>query len=143
MKKFKFSLEKLLDYRWQIELEAKRNYAACQQEINEHEQQMAQLVNEKQSLLEIREETVNRMQIQQWYLLGLERQMMETQNQLLASQQKLQQALNVYIDAQKERKVLEKLKEKQLNEYQLLLNQEEQKMLDEMGSRKQPQAMFG
>lgn len=143
MKKFTFSLEKLLDYRWQMELEAKRNYAACQQEINEQEKQMEQLVEEKQALLEIREETVSRMQVQQWYLLGLEQQMMETQNRLLASQQKLQQALNVYIAAQKERKVLEKLKDKQLAEYQFLLNQEEQKMLDEMGSRKQTQAMFG
>lgn len=44
--------------------------------------------------------------------------------------------LQAYITAQKERKVLEKLSEKQMAEHQLAVNREEQKMLDEMANRK-------
>ena len=40
MKRFEFSLAKLLDYRWQIELEAKREYANCQRILNEKEERM-------------------------------------------------------------------------------------------------------
>lgn len=136
MKRFEFSLAKLLDYRWQIELEAKREYANCQRILNEKEERMQGLMKEKQDLLEIREDSVNRMQIQQWYLLALERQMTDTHHELIAQRQLLQEALDKYIDAQKERKILEKLKEKQLAEYEHTIKQEEQKMLDEMGTRR-------
>ena len=136
MKRFEFSLAKLLDYRWQIELEAKREYANCQRILNEKEERMQGLMKEKQDLLEIREDSVNRMQIQQCYLLALERQMTDTHHELIAQRQLLQEALDKYIDAQKERKILEKLKEKQLAEYEHTIKQEEQKMLDEMGSRR-------
>ena len=49
--------------------------------------------------------------------------------------QEVEVALTAVVQAQQERKVVEKLREKKLEEYNYELLQEEQKQLDEMGSR--------
>ncbi len=136
MEKFQFSLEKILDYRWIQENEAKREYASAQKALNEQEEILKQLIAEKGELMEIRETTVNRMQIQQWYLLDLNQKLTETVQTINEFKRFVELKLQAYITAQKERKVLEKLSEKQMAEHQLAVNREEQKMLDEMANRK-------
>jgi flagellar FliJ protein len=136
VEKFQFSLEKILDYRWIQENEAKREYASAQKALNEQEEILKQLIAEKGELMEIRETTVNRMQIQQWYLLDLNQKLTETVQTINELKHFVELKLQAYITAQKERKVLEKLSEKQMAEHQLAVNREEQKMLDEMANRK-------
>uniref|UniRef100_UPI00403F7DBB flagellar export protein FliJ n=1 Tax=Candidatus Enterococcus willemsii TaxID=1857215 RepID=UPI00403F7DBB len=136
MEKFQFSLEKVLDYRWLQEQDAKRVYASAQKALNEQESILQQIKQEKNELMEIRETTVNRMQVQQWYLLDLNQRLVATTQTIQEMRQYVATALQNYITAQKERKILEKLSEKQLEEYQLVANREEQKMLDEMASRR-------
>ncbi|KAF1302011.1 flagellar export protein FliJ [Enterococcus saccharolyticus] len=136
MEKFQFSLEKVLDYRWLQEQDAKRVYASAQKALNEQESILQQIKQEKNELMEIRETTVNRMQVQQWYLLDLNQRLVATTQTIQEMRQYVATALQNYITAQKERKILEKLSEKQLEEYQLAANREEQKMLDEMASRR-------
>lgn len=137
MAKFKFSLEKVLDYRWLKEQEAKREYASAQKALTEQEDIFQQINQEKENLMEVRESTINRMQVQQWYLLDLNQRLIATTETIKEMSRYVEQALSVYIEAQKERKILEKLSEKQLAEYQIEMNREEQKMLDEMANRKQ------
>lgn len=136
MEKFHFSLEKVLDYRWIQEQEAKRDYASAQRELNEQEEIFQQMKQEKEELMDTREITVNRMQIRQWYLLELNQQLIATTETIYQMKQFVDLKLQLYIEAQKERKILEKLSEKQLAEYQLEMSREEQKMLDEMANRK-------
>ena len=136
MRKFHFSLEKILDYRWVQEQEAKREYASAQRALNEQENLFQQISQEKNELMEVREQTVNRMQIQQWYLLDLNQKLLTTAKTIAEMKTIVEAKLQLYIDAQKERKILEKLSEKQLAEHQLSMNREEQKMLDEMANRK-------
>lgn len=71
-----------------------------------------------------------------------EQEIVELDNEIMAAQSRLrdlhsehQKALNEYVEAQKERKVLEKLRDKQKEDYQLEANHEEQKQLDEMANR--------
>lgn len=135
MTKFKFSLEKVLDFRWGIEKEAKRVYGELQRQKVEQEQALLEIQNEKNELMEVPEYTINRMQIRQWYLVELDRQMSVTQQSILELQQQIDQALENYVAAQKDRKVLEKLREKQLEEFQIELSREEQKQLDDMANR--------
>ena len=137
MAKSKFSLEKVLDYRWLKEQEAKREYASAQKALTEQEDIFQQINQEKENLMEVRESTINRMQVQQWYLLDLNQRLIATTEAIKEMSRYVEQALSVYIEAQKERKILEKLSEKQLAEYQIEMNREEQKMLDEMANRKQ------
>ncbi|MGX7195978.1 flagellar export protein FliJ [Enterococcus olivae] len=136
MGKFQFSLEKILDYRWIQEQEAKRAYASAQQALNEQEDLFQQISQEKNALMDVREHTVNRMQIQQWYLLDLNQKLLTTAQTIAEMTSFVESKLQTYIEAQKERKILEKLSEKQLAEHQLAMNREEQKMLDEMANRK-------
>lgn len=135
MTKFKFSLEKVLDFRWGIEKEAKRVYGELQRQKVEQEQALLEIQNEKNELMEVPEYTINRMQIRQWYLVELDRQMSVAQQSILELQQQIDQALENYVAAQKDRKVLEKLREKQLEEFQIELSREEQKQLDDMANR--------
>jgi len=76
--KFKFSLEKVLDYRWLKEQEAKREYASAQKALTEQEDIFQQINQEKENLMEVRESTINRMQVQQWYLLDLNQRLIAT-----------------------------------------------------------------
>lgn len=126
-----------MDYRWLKEQEAKREYASAQKALTEQEDIFQQINQEKENLMEVRESTINRMQVQQWYLLDLNQRLIATTEAIKEMSHYVEQALSVYIEAQKERKILEKLSEKQLAEYQIEMNREEQKMLDEMANRKQ------
>jgi len=136
VEKFTFSLTKVLEYRKGQEKQAKRIYAAAQKELNEAEKQLEDKKIEKDSLLNIQEATINRMQVQQWYLLELNQKIQESIQQIQKLTVQTDKALNRYIEAQKERKVLEKLADKHFAEYQLQANREEQKMLDEMAGRR-------
>lgn len=135
MQKFRFSLAKVLDVRWTVEEDAKQAYAAVQQALFEKEAQLQILQQEKTELLEIPEIGINRMQVRYWYLTELDRQTALAQDQVIQLRQAVELALAKYIQAQKERKILEKLEEKQHETYLLDEKREEQKMLDEMGIR--------
>lgn len=135
MQKFRFSLEKVLDVRWTAEEEAKREYAVVQQALFEQETNLQILYQEKTELLEVPEIGVNRMQMRYWYLTELDRQTALAQEQIYHLKQLVEKALEKYIHAQRERKVLEKLEEKQYDEHLLEAKREEQKLLDEMGMR--------
>ena len=135
MQKFRFSLAKVLDVRWTAEEDAKQAYAAVQQALFEKEAQLQILQQEKTELLEIPEIGINRMQVRYWYLTELDRQTALAQDQVIQLRQAVELALAKYIQAQKERKILEKLEEKQHATYLLDEKREEQKMLDEMGIR--------
>lgn len=136
MKKFQFSLEKVLDFRKANEQAAKRAYADAHQAQNLAMQQLQQLQHEKATVMDVSEMTIGRMQVQQRYLQELDRLIFESFHQFSELQQKTEEALQAFIQAQKERKILEKLQEKQLAEYQLIMSQEEQKFLDELGSQR-------
>ncbi|MHC5269544.1 flagellar export protein FliJ [Enterococcus sp. LJL98] len=136
MQKFTFSLEKVLDVRWTAEEEAKQAYATAQQALYEQEENLRLLRQEKAELLEVPEVGVNRMQVRYWYLMELERQTDLAQSQVAHFQQAVEVALEHYIHAQKERKILERLEEKKWEEHQVEMKREEQKTLDEMGLRK-------
>ena len=135
MQKFQFSLAKVLDVRWTAEEDAKQAYAAAQQALFEKEAQLQILQQEKNELMDIPEIGINRMQVRYWYLMELERQTALAKQQLVQLQQAVEMALTTFIQAQKERKILEKLEEKQHETYLLDEKREEQKMLDEMGIR--------
>ena len=72
------------------------------------------------------------MQIQQWYLLALERQMTDTHHELIGAKTALQEALTSILMLKRTQN-LRKLKEKQLAEYEHY-KARRTKMLDEMGS---------
>ena len=71
----------------------------------------------------------------QRYLLALNATIDEVQNKMFHVKQELAESLSVVVEAQQERKIVEKLREKQFAEYIYEEQLEEQKQLDEFGNR--------
>ena len=86
-------------------------------------------------MMDVREFNLRRLQVQRRYLAELDNEIMAAQSRLRDLHSEHQKAFNEYVEAQKERKVLEKLRDKQKEDYQLEANHEEQKQLDEMANR--------
>ena len=137
MEKFQFSLEKVLTYRQQLEQEAKLEFAAVQRQVNEREAKLDQIAKERAQMLTVSEQTLGRMQVQHRYLAQLEQVSSELKLEVDQLQGKLDQALDGYVKAQQQRKVIEKLRTKKEAEYQQELRQAEQKQLDDLANRKQ------
>lgn len=135
MNPFQFSLEKVLDVRWTAEEEAKNAYAQAQQALFEAEENLFVLKQEKSELMNVPAQGVNRMQVRYWYLIELDRQTIQAENQVWNLKEQVKTMLNKYITAQKDRKILEKLEEKQKEAYDLEFKLYEQKQLDEMSNR--------
>lgn len=135
MNPFQFSLEKVLDVRWTAEEEAKNAYAQAQQALFEAEENLFILKQEKSELMNVPAQGVNRMQVRYWYLIELDRQTVQAENQVWNLKEQVKTMLNKYITAQKDRKILEKLEEKQKEAYDLEFKLYEQKQLDEMSNR--------
>lgn len=135
MNPFRFSLEKVLDVRWTAEDQAKQAYAQAQQALFEAEEQLNLLKKEKQDLMEVPTQGISRMQVRYWYLIELDRLTIQAENQVWNLNEQVKTKLNDYIATQKDRKILEKLEEKQKEEYDLEFKLYEQKQLDEMGNR--------
>ncbi|SEM60516.1 flagellar FliJ protein [Ligilactobacillus sp. WC1T17] len=135
MKKFEFSLQKVLDYRLTVEEQAKAKFAEVQRQINETEQLIVDLGHEKHDMMDVRELSLGRLQVQHRYLAQLDNEIMMANAHLRQLDGEQQKTLNAYVEAQRERKVLEKLRDKKKAEYQLEANHEEQKQLDEMANR--------
>ena len=110
MEKFQFSLEKVLTYRQQLEQEAKLEFAAVQRQVNEREAKLDQIAKERAQMLTVPEQTLGRMQVQHRYLAQLEQVSSELKLEVDQLQGKLDQALDGYVKAQQQRKVIEKLR---------------------------------
>ncbi|KRL05511.1 flagellar FliJ family protein [Liquorilactobacillus oeni] len=136
MKNFKFSLESILEYRKQNEQKIRQQYLLLRSEVQGKESDIRKLLKEKGSLMNVTEQTIGRMQIQRRYLLGLDQRVTLLKNAELELKTKSEVKMNELVKAQRERKVLEKLEEKQEEEYLQLVKRQEQIQLDEMANRK-------
>lgn len=136
MGKFNFTLERLLDFRKENEDSIKQEYMELGFELSLKEKKIDELLSEKNNLMYATELTVGRMQIQRNYLDEINLKVSNLQLEVLELQQKLTEILKRLVEAQQERKVLEKLKVKQQDEFEIRLAQIEQKQLDEFANLK-------
>ena len=80
----------------------------------QQEQRLNTLTQEKAQLFDVNEMTIGRMQVQQRYLLALNATIDEVQNKMFHVKQELAESLSVVVEAQQERKIVEKLRENNL-----------------------------
>ena len=135
MQQFKFSLAKVHSYRIKVEAEKQRAYGQAQREITEQSTRIETLMAEKEQRRGYQPLTITQMKVQQRYLMALDGQIDDAYTTLQAQQAQVKVAFDELIMAQQERQVMDKLQEKQFAQYQLNLNREEQKQLDEMANR--------
>jgi len=138
MKTFSFRLQKLLNLRKHYEEEAKIELGRAVGVLAELEGKIAALAAERVRAAAAQFKPGNSaLEIQQYmyYLLRLD----NTRDQLLKeaaiAEMKVEQAREVFLEASRERKVLDNLKEKKQKEYKKAKLDEETKTLDDIKYR--------
>jgi flagellar FliJ protein len=134
MKAYTFSMEKVLEWREGIEKNVMEKFAVFQNELNQEKLTLANLIKEynmvKEKSLDCKK--INELRQLQLYKADLEDRI-EIQHQIIERKTKeLEEVRQELITAQKDRKIMEKLKEKDYLNFQESLKAEEQKFIDEM-----------
>lgn len=140
MAKFFYRMQNILDIKYKLEEQAKQEYMAVRVRLNEAMAQLdelklrkntymdmyMQLVSQKLDVLEI-EECKNAILLMDEYIYNQEQVVQKIERELEIAAQKM----NVVMQ---ERKIHEKLKENQFEEFLQELNQEEMKEIDQLVS---------
>ncbi|NLL00938.1 MAG: flagellar export protein FliJ [Clostridiales bacterium] len=140
MKKFRYSMESILNIKIKLEDQAKLAYTAARNRLTIEEEKLVKLENMKSSYEEEqRRQSKSRLNIMKIKQLSeaIEIMKMKIKQQTVvvkAAQQALEVARIRLNDAMIERKTQEKLKEKAWQEYMMEANAEEQKEIDEHNS---------
>ncbi|HHY81553.1 MAG TPA: flagellar export protein FliJ [Clostridiales bacterium] len=136
MKRFRYSMQNILDYRRNIEEEKKLKFADA---LNEYMQQKEILCSYEKELSSAYSSKLSRSQHQVYELKNLYqyihylKEKIEIQKRLVTEAEKTMESWRQQlISAQKDRKMIEKHKEKALSQYYSELDQAEQKTIDEL-----------
>lgn len=140
MKKFSFSLQKLLDFREQ-ELDRQKNALAILQGELKRIEESRELLIEKTKQESEQLERVCRLgssaidiAVRKRYIVTLQQEIHLREQQALLKQQEIEKQLNVVVEATKDVRTLEKLEEKQLEEYNHQAGKENEQFIEEFVS---------
>lgn len=135
---FKFSLEKVLKYREQLENEAKALAAGLQQKSQALKDRYAQLKQEERLQEQKLAATPFSQSGERWlidmYIKAIRQDIAQTQTDIAKTDAELEQAKRVLAEKSKDRKIMEKLKEKHFEQYKKEKQLKEQRNLDEIAS---------
>ena len=135
MKPFTFKLEKILDLRKYHEDETKIELGRAIGVLAELESRLAALAGERARAAAAQFSPGNnaaQMQQYMFYLLRLDTAKEQLLNDITLAEMKVEEAREAFIEASRERKVLDKLKEKRQKEYHKEMLAEETKTLDDI-----------
>lgn len=137
MKKFQFSLQKLMDFREQ-ELDRQKNTLSMLQadlrRIQEAREVLLDKVDEQSEQLERvcrLGSSASDIAMRKRYIVTLQQEIHLKEQQALQKQQEIEQQLGVVVEATKDVKTLEKLEEKQLEEYNHQAGKENEQFIEE------------
>lgn len=138
MAKFVYRMENILNIKYKLEEQAKQEYMAVRVRFNEEEEKLNALQNRKQEYFaqyrDLLKERLDVLQIETCKeAILLMDEYIAAQEQVVARvEEELEQAIAKMKEAIKERKIHEKLKEKQFEIFLQELNQEEMKEIDQL-----------
>lgn len=146
MKKFRFSLEKLKDFREQ-ELDRQKNtLAALQAELrgvlDEIEELKKQLAVQDAELTKVSAAGASAYDIalRKRYIVTIQADIHLKEQQAARKQNDINRQLDVVVEATKDVRTMEKLEEKQLEEYKFLENKENEQFIEEFVSTQSARA---
>lgn len=149
MKKFRFSLETVLDYKQQVLDALRTEHGAILAQVREQER----LLEELEAAYRHMDHEFSRRKLEgipiidamkyEQYLRAMERQIQEAAERLeeLRSQEEAKRA--EVVEAKKETSSIEKLREKKLDGYNKAVQKSEEAMIDELVSTKRVMAAQG
>lgn len=138
MAKFVYRMENILNIKYKLEEQAKQEYMTVRVRLNEEEAKLNALQNRKQEYFaqyrDLLKERLDVLQIETCKeAILLMDEYIATQEQAVARiEEELELAIAKMKEAIKERKIHEKLKEKQFEIFLQELNQEEMKEIDQL-----------
>lgn len=136
MNKYKFSLDNVLNWRESQEDEAKRTFLIYQEAQRAQEKILESIIAASE---EIKQDTsnladINSLRQQYVYKNHLDNEIIRQEQTVQQYSNETEKMKDVFVGAQKERKIMERLKEKHYENYLIKTKAEEQKELDEMGT---------
>lgn len=138
MARFEFSLQKVLDYRTQLEDEAKMAFARAMQAHRAQTELLGsirtRLAEHEKSLYSGGELTDNDMWLWRRYRHRLQEEQMEAEVRLQEYARELTRSRMKLVERSKDRKLLERLKDQQQERYRKEMNLKEQREADEMAT---------
>lgn len=136
MNGYKFSLQNVLDWRREQEDEMKLKYIQTENEQQQQERYLQQLINENIHLKEKVAATkeINIMRQQDLYKEVLDEKIIQQRLVVDRAKQATKEAEEMLLNAYKDKKVMEKLKEKESEQYFEDLKHQEQQVLDEFAT---------
>lgn len=139
-----FSMEKILDWRSDLEETAKRNVGQVQEKMAVQQGQLNKLIQENTRIKNDRLKTtkINDLRHQQLYKAYLDEKIIHKKNEMDKIQKELDDAQAKLLEAHKDKKVMEKLKEKEHWTASELLKKEEQQQLDEIATLSFGRALY-
>ena len=140
MKKFQFTLQKLMDFRQQ-ELDRQKNtLSALQaelQRIYQEKEELIRRVEESSQDLEIicrQGAQVFEVSVRKRYIVSLQQEIHAHDASAAMKQQEINKQLGVVVEATKDGRTLETLEEKQLDDYKAAANKENEQFIEEFVS---------
>ena len=137
MKKFHFTLQKLKDFQEQ-ELDRQKNALSLLQadlrRIEEaHEVLVGKVAEQGEQLERVYKlgSTASEIAMRKRYIVTLQQEIHMKEQQAIQKQAEIEEQLSVVVEATKEVKKLEKLEEKQLEEYNLAAGKENERFIEE------------
>lgn len=134
MRPYKFSMEKILNLREDLEKDKMEKMVVIQNELEIQKKVLQQLLDEEDKIKNQGKVFSNIQDLKQKTLYkSMIKKEIEKQDDVIEDTKKvLDEKRNDLIEAQKDRKIMEKLKEKGFEEYKIQTQLEEQKELDEI-----------
>lgn len=140
MKKFVFSLDKVLDYKQQIEDNLRSEHAGAVRAVVKKEEEIEQLENTHQGFVADMEGIkrngcrIQELRFYESYLDSSRRRIDEQKEMLTNLRRQEAEKREQVIEAKKERTSIDMLKEKKQSEYDFMMQKEEEKFIEEFVS---------
>lgn len=149
MARFRYTMQSILDIKEKLEVKAKQDFAAANAKLSEEEEKMEALKSKKEAYLQegisLRLEKIDVRKIRENKLA-----VMKTDEYILAQQREVNKAAKVVektrvalTNAVQERKIHDKLKEKQFQAFLREEQEKENKEIDEMTTYVHGQKLIG
>ncbi len=140
MARFRYSLQSILDIKLKMETQAKQEFSAAKNALDEEEEKLAMLYQRKADYEEEARELltgtlrIRNIEDAQNAILTMEQYIIHQQGQVVIAKKHLEAAREKLTEVMKERKTHETLREKAFEEFLQEENKQESKSVDELTS---------
>lgn len=136
MAQMQFSMEKILDWRVDIEDEKKRQVGALREQYQQMEATLSRLLKESMKIKHegLKVSEIHSLRSNHYYKVVLDEKIIQQKNQMDRLQAEINQAQQELVHAHQDKRAMEKLKEKELEAKYLDELRREQLQLDEIAT---------